>query len=80
MSERPIDGLLISKKLGLISYISPELEVTFGVEQNQAHAYDVWTHLIKTLQHSADKMYPLHVRLASLFHDISKPETRRFNK
>lgn len=79
MSQKPMDGLLIANKLGVLRYIVPELESAIGVEQNQAHAYDVWTHLLKTLQHSADKGYPLHVRLAAIFHDISKPETRRWN-
>lgn len=80
MSDRPMDGFQICRKLGLIHYLIPELEETFDIEQNQAHAYDVWTHLLKSLQHSADKKYPLHVRLAALLHDISKPYTRRFSE
>lgn len=80
MSDRPMDGMLILRKLGLIQYIIPELQETFDVEQNKAHAYDVWTHLIKSLQHSADKKFPLHVRLAALLHDISKPFTRRWSE
>jgi len=79
MSPQPMNGFLLLKKLGLLAYIIPELEEGIGVEQNKAHAYDVWTHLLKTVQHSADKEYPLHVRLAALLHDISKPETRRWN-
>lgn len=80
MSNRPMDGFLLLKKLGLLEYVIPELEDAIGVEQNQAHAYDVWTHLLKTLQHSADKGYPLYVRLAALLHDIAKPSTRRWDK
>jgi HD superfamily phosphodiesterase len=48
-----------------------------GVEQGGVHTYDVWEHLLRSLQHSADKKYPLDIRLSALFHDISKPETRR---
>ncbi len=80
MSQRPMDGLLAMKKLGLLSYIVPELEETIGVEQNRAHSYDVWEHLLRSLQGSADKNYPLDLRLAALFHDISKPESRRWGK
>lgn len=80
MSKNPMEGFIVLRKLRLLLYITPELEESFDIEQNQAHAYDVGTHLLKTLQHSADKNYPLHVRLAALFHDISKPETRRFDK
>lgn len=80
MSPSPSAGLLLLKKLGLLEVVIPELEETIGVEQNQAHAYDVWNHLLKTVQHSADKKYPLHVRLAALFHDIAKPASRRWDK
>lgn len=80
MSNHPMNGVLKLRELGLLYYIIPELEVAIGIEQNKAHAFDVWTHLLKTLQHSADKNYLLHVRLAALLHDISKPESRRWNK
>ncbi len=79
MSKSPMVGIVMLNKLGLLSYIVPELTESIGIEQNQAHAYDVWTHLLKTVQHSADKGYPLHVRLAALFHDIAKPATRRWD-
>ncbi len=77
MSQRPMDGLLGMKKLGLLPYVVPELEKTIGIEQNKAHSYDVWEHLLRSVQHSADKNYPLEIRLSALFHDISKPESRR---
>lgn len=80
MSPSPMNGFLILKKLGLLEYVIPELEKGIGVEQNQAHAYDVWTHMLKTLQHAADKGYPLHVRLAALLHDVAKPQARRWDK
>jgi putative nucleotidyltransferase with HDIG domain len=80
LSEKPMTGLIALRKFNLLRYIVPELEQTFGVEQNKAHSYDVWEHLIRTVQHSADKEYPLEIRLAALFHDISKPESRRWGK
>lgn len=79
MSSNPAGGLLLFQKLGLLSYIIPELEESIGIEQNKAHSYDVWNHLLKTVQHSADKKYPLHVRLTALLHDISKPRTRKWD-
>ncbi len=78
ISPRPLSGLNMFKKLGLLQYTVPELEKAIGVEQNQAHAYDVWEHLLRSVQCAADKGYPLDIRLAALFHDISKPETRRW--
>lgn len=77
MSENPMKGLIVLNKLGLLEYIAPELLESIGVEQGGIHAYDVWEHLLRSLQHSADKKYPLEIRLSALFHDISKPETRR---
>ncbi len=77
MSDKPMDGLIAVRKLGLLSFITPELEKTVGVEQGGAHSFDVWEHLLRSLQGSADKKYPLELRLSALFHDISKPESRR---
>ncbi len=80
ISSQPARGIEMAQKLGILRYIVPELEEGLGVKQNQAHAFDVWTHLMKTLQHSADKEWPLYIRLAALFHDVGKPATRRFDK
>ncbi|MHB1316973.1 MAG: CCA tRNA nucleotidyltransferase [Minisyncoccota bacterium] len=80
MSPQPMNGLLMLKKLNLLQYIVPELEKTIGVEQNRAHSYDVWEHLLRSVQTAADKNWPLDIRLTALFHDISKPETRRWGK
>lgn len=80
LSKRPKYGLELLKDMGLMEFIIPELLAGVGVEQNQAHAFDVWEHLLRSLQCAADKKYPLEVRIAALLHDISKPETRRFDK
>lgn len=80
MSKNPMKGLILMQETGLLKYVVPELEKGIGVEQNQAHRFDVWEHNLRTLQHAADKKWPLHVRLSAIFHDISKPETRRFSK
>ena len=77
MSDEPMKGLLMLKKLNILKYVVPELEDTIGIEQRGTHIYDVWEHLLRTLQHSADKKWPLEIRLTALFHDISKPESRR---
>ncbi len=79
-SNNPSEALMMAHELGLLVYIVPELEKGLGIEQNQAHAFDVWTHLLKSLAHAAKKKMPLHVRLAALFHDIGKPDTRRHDK
>lgn len=55
----------------VIFEIIPELEKTFGVEQNCSyHIYDVWHHIVKSVASSEKNK---EVRLAMLFHDIGKP-------
>lgn len=80
MSTNPKAGLELLQMTGLLQYILPELELGRGVKQPQAHAYDVWEHLLRTLQHAADKEYTLEMRLAALFHDIGKPKTKGFSR
>lgn len=80
LTESPAVGIGISEKLGLLKYIAPDLLRGVGVEQNQAHKYGVFEHNLRTLQHAADKGWNLDLRLSGLFHDISKPETRRWSE
>jgi len=54
------------------------LEEGINCEQSGEHIYDVWNHSLHALQHSADKNWPLEIRLSALFHDIGKPKSRRF--
>ena len=76
MSDTPAIALDLSARLDILKFISPEFEKGIGLEQNQAHAYTVWEHLLRSLNHAAKKNFPLHVRLAAFFHDIAKPHTR----
>jgi tRNA nucleotidyltransferase (CCA-adding enzyme) len=71
-------ALVLAHRLGLLEHIAPDLIRGINVEQNQAHSFDVFEHNLRSLQHAADKGWDLTTRLAALFHDISKPETRRF--
>ncbi|QSH39211.1 HD domain-containing protein [Candidatus Kaiserbacteria bacterium] len=76
-SDTPMQAVFFAQRLGLMEYIIPELKEGIGCEQNQAHSYDVFEHLMRSLQHAADKNYSFDVRLAALLHDIGKPESRR---
>jgi tRNA nucleotidyltransferase (CCA-adding enzyme) len=76
MSDVPALALDMSARLGILKFISPEFEKGIGMEQNQAHAYTVWDHLLHSLNHAAKRKFPFHVRLATFFHDVGKPHTR----
>src|SRR5665213_20486 len=76
MSPTPLQALYVAQKLGILRYVIPELEAGIGCAQNQAHSFDVFEHLMRSLQHAADKGWSLDIRLAALLHDIGKPATR----
>ena len=78
-SDRPMQALFIAQKLGILKYVVPELEEGLGIAQNQAHSFEVFEHSLRTLQHAADKKWPLDVRLAALLHDVGKPASRRWS-
>ena len=76
-TENPMIGLVMSEKLGILGFISNDLQGMVGIDQNkQAHIYDVWEHSLRALQHAADKDYSFEIRVAALFHDIGKPPTK----
>jgi tRNA nucleotidyltransferase (CCA-adding enzyme) len=80
MAKKPINGIEMMQKLGVLKFIIPELEQGIGIDQNKAHKYKVWEHNLLSLEHAANKDWPLHVRLAALFHDIGKPACRRWSE
>ena len=80
MSKEPMNALVLSQQLGLLTHIVPKLTEGIGIEQNQAHSFDVFGHLLRALQHAADKDFNFDIRLAALLHDISKPEVRRWEE
>lgn len=80
MSPSPMAGIQMLHEVGLLKHFLPELEKAINVDQKGTHIYDVWEHLLRSLQLTANKNWPLDVRLAALFHDIGKPQTQRFSR
>ncbi len=78
-SAEPMKALILSHKLGILRYIAPEIEEGIGVEQNQAHSFDVFEHNLRSTQHAADKNWSFIIRLSALFHDVGKPKSRRWS-
>ncbi len=79
-SSSPKAALELCQELGILSYIVPQLEKGIGIEQNQAHSFDVFEHNLRAAQHAADKNWAFIVRLAALMHDIGKPDSRRWSE
>ena len=67
MSPKPMNGILLLHESGILKHIVPELERGIGVKQPQAHAYDVWEHLLRSLQGAADKNWSLRNKAFSAF-------------
>jgi putative nucleotidyltransferase with HDIG domain len=63
------------RQTGLLHYVLPELEVCINVDQPGGyHRYPVFEHILYTI----DACKPeLRLRLAALFHDITKPQAKR---
>ncbi len=79
-SKTPELGITLLRESGILALIIPELEKTFGVEQKSPgrhHIYDVWTHSINALTAVSERNTDPIVRLATLIHDIGKPQTFR---
>jgi len=69
-SPKPSHGLELMRISGLLELFLPELVKCKGVDQQIGHSFDVYDHLLRAVDLAAD-----NVKLATLFHDIAKPQT-----
>jgi len=76
-SSQAAKGILLLQETNLLKEVIPELRDTIGVTQNKHHIYTVWEHLWRSLDYAAKKNFSLEVKLASLFHDIGKPQVKQ---
>lgn len=77
-SDRAYEGLMLLHECKILQYIIPELERGIGVDQKGHHTYTVFKHSTLSLKYCSNKDW--RVRLASLLHDIAKPQTKKFIK
>jgi tRNA nucleotidyltransferase (CCA-adding enzyme) len=75
-SSRASQGIEMLRQFSLLHYIIPELEEGYQVSQNKHHIYDVYEHLLRSLDYAVQKNFSPAVRLAALFHDVGKPRTK----
>jgi poly(A) polymerase/tRNA nucleotidyltransferase (CCA-adding enzyme) len=74
LSNKPSRYLKVMNDSNILSQIIPELSICSGMNQNKKyHKYDVFDHCLA----ACDNVEPnLVLRLAALFHDIGKAQTR----
>ncbi|MFC1477053.1 CCA tRNA nucleotidyltransferase [candidate division KSB1 bacterium] len=78
-TEKPSVGLDLLRKTGLLEILFPDLYRLIGVEQKETyHHKDVWFHTIRVVDNAAAVSDKIELRLAALFHDIAKPQTKKF--
>ncbi len=77
MADKAAFGIELLRELDLLIYIIPELEENYGVSQNKHHIYDCYKHAVLSLEFAAKRKFNMHVRMASLLHDIGKPAAKR---
>jgi tRNA nucleotidyltransferase (CCA-adding enzyme) len=73
-AARPSIGIELMRTGGLLPFVLPELAEGIGVAQNVYHAYDVYEHALATVD--ATEPGDIVLRLAALFHDVGKPQTK----
>lgn len=72
-SHFPADGVKLLHSTESLEIILPELVKGAGVPQGGHHIYDVFTHGLESLRFCPSQ--DLWVRLATLLHDVGKPDT-----
>lgn len=77
MADNAVLGVQKLVELGLMKFICPEILEGVGVGQNKHHIYTVFEHNLKSLEYAVKNNFPLDLRLASFFHDVGKPRTKK---
>ena len=71
VGKRPEIYLEEMRKTGVLRHILPELNDTYGIEQNDCHIKDVFGHTLLVMREIRPE---LHLRWAAFLHDIGKPQ------
>ncbi len=69
----PDKAIRLLQMTGITRYVMPELDLLIGLKQNKYHIWDANKHTLEVLKGVPPN---LKTRLAALFHDIGKPETK----
>lgn len=78
-SPKPSIGFRLLDETGVLELILPEFVALKGVDERQGHFHkDVFSHTLKVLDNVARLSDSVPLRLAAIFHDIAKPQTKQF--
>lgn len=74
LASKPSRGFVLMHDEGILGIVFPELESTYGVEQNEYHPDDVFMHSLKSCDLARAE---LHLRWSALLHDLGKMEMKK---
>lgn len=74
LGPNPARALRDYESTGLLAQIFPEFLPTIGCDHGPFHHLDVWDHTLAVVEKVTRPS--LALRLAALFHDVAKPETK----
>ncbi|MEO5575279.1 MAG: HD domain-containing protein [Gaiellaceae bacterium] len=78
LGEHPAKALRLARDTGVLLHLLPELAPTIGYEQRSDRQHlTLDEHIFAVVQAGADADASLEVRLATLLHDLGKPEAER---
>ena len=79
-SPVPSRAFLLMERTGLLKLFLEELAVCRGIEQKGFHRFDVLDHCLLACDYAAANGYSRELCLASLFHDVGKPDARQMGE
>jgi len=75
--DNPGRAIRIAQQVGILNYLLPEVAAAHGVDQmSRYHELDVGEHLVQALDSISSLTNDPDLRLASLLHDIGKPDSQ----
>lgn len=74
LGPNPAEALRDYERTGLLAEIFPEFLPTIGCDHGPYHHLDVWDHTLAVVEKISRPS--LALRLAALFHDVAKPQTK----
>ena len=74
LGEKPSRGFILMHDVGILRSVLPELEDTYGEEQNEYHPDDIFMHSLKSCDRAPAE---LEIRWSALLHDLGKRDMKQ---